>query len=144
MYDLEKYRDKREKVLGVKKRGLSFSTIACIVSFLIILGAGFVAVPEVVSYVTTKNMDDAIYKLDGSAKWPEETVASLLKEEGVKQAEITNHGMRLVMTFNRNSYSLDSFESYMREKGLTPVLLNRMDHKRRLEVLKEEAAFEAI
>ena len=31
-YDLEKYRDKREKVLGVKKRGINFATIAATVS----------------------------------------------------------------------------------------------------------------
>jgi hypothetical protein len=144
MYDLEKYREKREKVLGVKSRGLSFSMIASIVAFLIILGTGFIAVPEVISYVSTKNMDDAIYKLADSAKWPDETVDSLLIKEGVKQAEITNHGLRLVLTFNRNTFNLDTFESNMKENGLTPVLLNRMDHKRRLEVLKEEEEFEAI
>ncbi len=144
MYDLEKYREKREKVLGVKSRGLSFTMAASIVAFLIILGTGFVAVPEVVSYVSTKNMDDAIYKLADSTKWPDETVDSLLIKEGVKQAEITNHGLRLVLTFNRNTFSLETFESSMKESGLTPVLLNRMDHKRRLEVLKEEEEFEAI
>ena len=31
-YDPEKYREKREKVLGIKKRGLGFGTIAMIVS----------------------------------------------------------------------------------------------------------------
>jgi len=144
MYDLEKYREKREKVLGVKRRGLSFSMAASIVAFLIIASAAFIAVPKVVSYVTTKNLDDAIYKLADSGIWPDNTIQILLNMEGVKKAEITNHGLRLVLTFNRNSFRLDSFESDLTNKGLAPVLLNRMDHSRRQEVLKEEEKFEAI
>ena len=34
-YDLEKYRDKREKVLGVKKKGISFGAWAATVSAII-------------------------------------------------------------------------------------------------------------
>ena len=49
-YDLEKYREKREKVLGVKKRGISFGTLATIVSLLIILGLGVVVVPKSIAY----------------------------------------------------------------------------------------------
>ena len=44
-YNLEKYRGKREKVLGVKKRGISFGALASIVSLVIILGMGVVVVP---------------------------------------------------------------------------------------------------
>ncbi len=36
-YDPEKYREKREKVLGIKKRGLGFGAVAMIVSLVIIL-----------------------------------------------------------------------------------------------------------
>ena len=42
VYDPEKYREKREKVLGIKKRGLSFGTLASLVVGIIVLGFCFV------------------------------------------------------------------------------------------------------
>ncbi len=45
-YDPEKYREKREKVLGIKKRGFGFGIIAMIVSVVIILGLSVVTVPQ--------------------------------------------------------------------------------------------------
>ena len=45
-YDLDKYRDKREKVLGVRKRGVSFGTLAAIVSLCIVVGLAFLVIPE--------------------------------------------------------------------------------------------------
>ena len=45
-YDFNKYKDKRDKVLGVKKRGLSFGVIAAIVSLIIVIGLGVVVVPK--------------------------------------------------------------------------------------------------
>ncbi|MBT3388533.1 MAG: hypothetical protein HN417_11415, partial [Desulfobacula sp.] len=43
-YDPEKYREKREKVLGIRKRGMGFGTIAMVVSLVIIVGLSFVTV----------------------------------------------------------------------------------------------------
>ena len=50
-YDLEKYRKKREKVLGVRKRGLSFSVVAAIVSIVIVTGLGAVVVPRTAGFL---------------------------------------------------------------------------------------------
>jgi len=49
-YNFEKYREKREKVLGVKKRGVSFGTLAAVISMIIILGLGVVVVPKSIAY----------------------------------------------------------------------------------------------
>ena len=73
-YDLEKYRDKREKVLGVKKRGISFGTLAGIVSLAIILGMGAVVVPKAIAYLNTRHLDDAIYKLQNAESLPQEAI----------------------------------------------------------------------
>ena len=45
-YDLEKYRDKREKVLGVKKKGISFGVWAAVVSAIIIVGLVSMVAPK--------------------------------------------------------------------------------------------------
>ncbi len=41
VYDLEKYRGKRDKVLGVKKTGISFGAWAATVSAIIVCGSDF-------------------------------------------------------------------------------------------------------
>ncbi len=64
-YDLEKYRDKREKVLGVKKKGISFGAWAATVSAIIIVGLISMVAPKSIAYFTTRNLDDVIYKLSG-------------------------------------------------------------------------------
>ena len=76
-YDFEKYRDKRDKVLGVKRRGLSFGMLATMVSFVIVLGLGIVVVPKSIGYFSTRNLDDAIYKMDDASAWSHEVVAGV-------------------------------------------------------------------
>jgi hypothetical protein len=101
-YDLEKYRDKREKVLGVKKRGLSFGTIAAIVSLVIILGLGVVVVPKSIAYFNTRHLDDAIYKLQTIESWPQEIIEGIRELAGVKNIEIDKDSSRIVVTFDKS------------------------------------------
>ncbi|MCP4159488.1 MAG: hypothetical protein GY760_05410 [Deltaproteobacteria bacterium] len=143
-YDLEKYRDKREKVLGVKRRGLSFQLIVGVFAFLIIFSTGFIFIPDAVSHFRSRNLDDAIYKLEKTKPWESRIVESVKLERGVKNVEISAHGMRLTLTFNREKYSLDQFESIVKREGFFPILLNRMDHNRRMNILDEEKEFEAL
>ncbi|MBW1898336.1 MAG: hypothetical protein JRI61_04665 [Deltaproteobacteria bacterium] len=143
-YDLEKYREKREKVLGVKKRGISFSAIATIISICIIAGIGFAAVPRAVSYVMTRNFDDAIFKLENSKSWPSDLVTELPGIEGVDKAKTDKHGTRLVVTFDRTVTEPESFLTVFKQKGLKPTLLNRVNHRQRINTLKEEKELEAL
>ena len=142
-YDFEKYRDKREKVLGVRSRGLSFGTMAVIVAVLIIGGISIIAVPRTISYFSTKNLDDAIYKLADSRKWDAAVVAELGSMSGVTKAVTDNHDTRLVVTFNRHHMSPEKFKVFFTTKGVKVDLLNRMDHRQRQSILKKEAEFEA-
>jgi hypothetical protein len=141
-YDFEKYRDKREKVLGVRKRGLSFGAAAALVAVVIVLGLGGVAVPKTFSYFSTRNLDDAIYKLADSSKWGQEVVSEIDGLPGVRKALTDNHDTRLVITFNRYESGPEKFKVVFGRKDLAAELLNQMDHRQRKVILEKEAAFE--
>ena len=141
-YDFEKYRDKREKVLGVRKRGLSFGAVAALVAAVIVLGLGGVAVPKTVAYFTTRNLDDAIYKLADSTAWDQKIVKKIDDLAGVRKAVTDNHDMRLVVTFNRHETGPEKFKAVFRKDGVEAELLNRMGYRQRMSILKKEAEFE--
>jgi hypothetical protein len=143
-YDLEKYREKREKVLGVKKRGVSFGTIASIVSICIVAGLLLVVAPKAVSFVVTRNLDDAIYKFDGTGTWPKEITSDIHDVQGVKAAVLDKNDTRLVVTFDRTSIDTEKLEVFFKEKGLKSTLLNRVSHHQRVATMKEEEELEAL
>ena len=141
-YDLEKYRDKREKVLGVKKRGISFGTLATIVSIVIIFGLGVVVVPKSIAYFNTRHLDDAIYKLQSANTWSQETINGISEIIGVKEVITDNNGTRIVVTFDKSVTDTKNFVAYFKQNKIKATLLNRISHTQRLKILKEEAKFE--
>jgi len=143
-YDLEKYREKREKVLGVKKRGMSFGTIASIVSICIIAGLIFVVAPKAVSFVVARNWDDVIYKFEGEGAWPKTVVPEIQKIKGVKTAVLDKNGTRLVITFDKTAMDTQRLSLFFKEKGIRSTLLNRVSHHQRETILKEEKELEAL
>ena len=141
-YNLEKYRDKREKVLGVKKRGVSFGTLAAIVSLVIILGMGVVVVPKSIAYLNTRHLDDAIYKLQNAESWPQEAITGIQELAGVKGIETDSHSSRVVITFDKSIADTKEFNSYFKTNEIEAILLNRVSHTQRLKTLAKEAKFE--
>lgn len=139
VYDLEKYRDKREKVLGVRKRGLSFGTLAAIVSAVIVVGLGVVVVPKSVAYFNNRHLDDAIYKLQAAESWPEEVITQLTSLVGVREVVADSHGARIVITFDRTALDTKGLNTFFKQQNLNTVLLNQVSHSHRLTTLKEEA-----
>jgi len=142
LYDPEKYREKREKVLGIRKRGLSFLTVASIIAGLIIFGIGFVTVPSAVSYITTRNLDDVIYKLDKDMTWKDAVVIKIEAVKGVAFLKKDKHDTRLVITFDRREADLSDFTAVFSKNNLKATLLNRVNHRQRQTTLKEEAELE--
>ncbi len=138
-YDPEKYRDKREKVLGIKKRGLGFGTIALIVSTVIILGLGVVTVPQAVSYMATRHLDDAIFKLESDASWPETVLTGISEVNGVKALAADKHDTRLVVTFDRRTVNISQITSVFGKHNLNVTLLNRINHRQHQDAMKKEA-----
>jgi hypothetical protein len=143
-YNLEKYRGKREKVLGVKKRGISFGALASIVSLVIILGMGVVVVPKSIAYFNTRHLDDAIYKLQSADVWPPDIITGLNDLIGVKEVVKDSHDTRLVVTFDKSITDTKNFTAFFKQKEVKTILLNRVSHTQRLKTLKKEAKFEGL
>ncbi len=137
-WDPETYREKREKVLGVRKRGISFGSLSAIVSLVILMGFAFVSVPGAVSYIQTRHLDDAIYKLTENTVFKGSLVAQIRQLDGVSAAKQDTHGTRLVVTFDRRTAGPDTFSSLFRQKNLDATLLNRVSHRQRKNTLETE------
>ena len=137
-WDPDKYREKREKVLGIRKRGISFGSLSAIVSLVILLGVAFVSVPGAISYLSTRHLDDAIYKLAGNSAWENALVAQIRQMDGVRTVEQDTHGTRLVVTFDRRSVDPGVFEALFTKKNLEASLLNRVSHRQRQNTQKKE------
>jgi len=143
-YDLEKYRDKREKVLGVKKKGISFGVWAATVSTIIIVGLISMVAPKSIAYFSTRNLDDVIYKLSGDEIWPQDVVHTVATLKGVKYAVADKDGARLVVTFDRSITDPENMKTYFKENGYRVVLLNRVNHRQRVQTEQEEAELETL
>jgi len=141
-YDIEKYREKREKVLGVKKRGISFGTLAAVISMIIMLGLGVVVVPKSSAYFNTRQLDDAIYKLQDAGEWQQEITAGIEQLAGVKNIETDASSSRIVVTFDKSVTGTNDLNVFFKSKGVKAILLNRVSHTQRLQTLKQEAKFE--
>jgi len=140
-YNFEKYREKREKVLGVKKRGVSFGTLATVVSLVIILGLGIVVVPKSIAYFNTRHLDDAIYKLQSAESWPQDAISSLQQLAGVKNVETDTGSSRLVITFDKSITSTPDINAFFKQNDIRTVLLNQVSHHDRQKILAKEAKF---
>lgn len=137
-WDPEKYRDKREKVLGIRKRGVSFGSMAALVSVAILLGFAFISVPEAVSYLKTRHLDDAIYRLGENRSWPADLLAELRITAGVAATGTDHHDSRLVVTFDRRLTDPDRFNTLFLRYDVTPTLLNRVNHRQHQTAMKAE------
>jgi hypothetical protein len=137
-WDPETYREKREKVLGIRKRGISFGSLSAIVSLVILLGFAFVSVPGAVSYIQTRHLDDVIYKLAENGVWEGSLVARIRQMEGVAAADQDTHGTRLVVTFDRRTVTPSVFDTLFKQNNLDAALLNRVSHRQRQTILEAE------
>lgn len=140
-YNFEKYREKREKVLGVKRRGVSFGTLATTVSLVIILGLGIVVVPKSIAYFNTRHLDDAIYKIKNAESLPQEAITSIQQLAGVKNVETDANSSRIVITFDKSITSTSDINAFFKRKDIPIVLLNQVGHADRQKILEKEAKF---
>lgn len=143
VYDPEKYRNKREKVLGIKKRGLGFGTLAVIVSAVIIAGLSVVTVPQAVSYMNTRNLDDAILKLESASSWPKGLLVRINAIQGVKFITNDKNHARLVVTYDRREPAFKSLQALFEKQGLQVTVLNQVNHRQHQTTLRQEEESEA-
>ena len=140
-YNSEKYRTKREKVLGVKKRGISFGTLATIVSAVIMLGLGIVVVPKSIAFFNSRHLEDAIYKLQEADTWPAETLSEVSRQPGVKNVVSDTDGTRIVITFGKHTTDTQKLTAFFDQKGIATIMLNQVGHSQRMTTMKKEAKF---
>ncbi len=141
-YDLEKYRDKREKVLGVRRRGIKFGTLAAIVSAVILIGLSTIVIPKALAFFYSRHLDDAIYKMKKPGNLPQNFVSEALIFQGVKNVMVDKKGARIIVTFDRTLTDSSKLAAFFKGKGLNTILLNRVSHRQRQATLKKEAEFE--
>jgi hypothetical protein len=137
-YDPEKYREKREKVLGIKKRGLGFGAVATIVSLVIIFGLSIVTVPQAISYMAARHLDDAIFKLESQTDWPKGTLDDIGAMDGVTELVNDTNDTRLVVTYDRRKITVSNIENQFSQHDLKVTLLNQINHRQHQATLKSE------
>ncbi|MBC8317545.1 MAG: hypothetical protein H8E41_06530 [Desulfobulbaceae bacterium] len=143
-YDIEKYRDKREKVLGMKRRGIGFGTFALLISAGILVGLSMVVIPKSVAYLRDRGLDDAIYRIGKNQSWPQHSIDRLRDQPGVEMVMMGNDDKRIVVTFNRTKIDTDRLSSFFYQEKLQTILLNQVNHRQRLHSMHEEKRFEAL
>lgn len=142
-YDPEKYREKREKVLGIKKRGFGFGVIAAIVSLIIVGGLGAVTVPQAISYMALRHLDDVIFKVESDPAVLEKASQAIQDLEGVKIIEKDHTRIRIVVTYDRRFLAVSDIQSLFKKHGLQATMLNQMSHRHHQAAQeKEEVDFE--
>lgn len=137
-YDPEKYREKREKVLGIKKRGLGFGVVAAGVSLVILLGLGAVTVPQALSYMASRYLDDVIFKLESEMTRPEMVREGMRTLEGVKRMDIDKESTRIVVTYDHRVINVSAITNRLKQQGLAVTVLNRVGHHQHQATLKSE------
>lgn len=138
-YDPEKYREKREKVLGIRRRGIPFQAIAVVFTFVILLGFAVLVLPKVIASFQERNLDDAIYRLKDERPWSATLGPEIAGLGGVECVVLDKNDTRLIVTFDREKTGTAAVEALFRAKGLEAILLNRVPHITRKEIMKEEA-----
>lgn len=137
-YNPEKFREKREKVLGVRKRGISLGLLTIIVSSLILIGFGVVVIPKSIAWWNDRNLEDAIFKLKEGGPWPGEVVSAAGLQPGVKKAVTDKNKTRLVITFDRTIFDARKITPLFEKNGLNAVLLNRIDHSQHMRDIQKD------
>ena len=121
---------------------MDFGAIAMIVSIVIILGLSIVTVPQAISYMTTRNLDDAIFKLESDSKWPESVIAGINTIQGVKTIGQDDHTTRLVVTYDRRTVKISNITAVFNKSSINVTLLNQINHRQHQNTLKEEEELE--
>ena len=143
-YDPLKYKEKRDKVLGVKKRKMSFGVTAVIVSSILVVGIAAVFLPPYVGRFLNRNLDDAIYKVAGDINHSHTLISEISEMSGITETASDKDGARIIVTYDRTITDIGKISLFMKQKGIEAVLLNNMGHNERKAILSKEEALEAL
>jgi hypothetical protein len=102
------------------------------------VGLSFVTVPQAISYMATRHLDDAIFKLESESKWPEGVIPGITAIDGVKNTLKDSHTTRLVVTFDRRKVKISNINALFDQHNLDVTLLNQVNHRQHQNTLKNE------
>ncbi len=117
---------------------MGFGTIAVIVSLVIIVGLSIVTIPQAISYMATRHLDDAIFKLESDSTWPESVITGINTIQGVQNTVKDKYDTRLVVTYDRRQVKLSSITALLVRYNLNVTLLNQVNHRQHQNTLKKE------
>jgi len=135
-YDFEKYRDKREKVLGQKRKRLGAGGIALAFAALFLVVMGGILLPRAVAYLKERGLNDAIIRVEGDVQAVVDTLQTV---DGVKRVAVDHSGKRLVVTYHRSLTGASALVATLQREGAHAYLLNDVDHLHRRMTLEKEA-----
>ncbi|MEW6220261.1 MAG: hypothetical protein AB1634_12110 [Thermodesulfobacteriota bacterium] len=127
-YDPEKYRAKRERVLGVRRRGVGFGTLAAAVTCLILGGLATLVLPQTIAALQTRHLEDAIFRVTVQGLWPDEPVRILAAQPGVRSVRSEPERGRLVVTLDSSTTDPNRVDAFLHSQGVEAILLNRVGH----------------
>ena len=143
-YNLEQYREKREKVLGARHGTISFGRLSSFFATGIVLLVAIVVIPQMIDFFQNRNLDDVIYRLKNKSSWSTATPMTLEKIPGVVNVIRDEKNHRLILTFNRTRTQPTEITKILKQQKIDVVQLNVIDHNQRLASMKKEAEFEAL
>lgn len=143
-YDLEKYRAKREKVLGVKKHFFSLGRILAVFSIAIVLLVSVAVVPQMATFFKNRHLDDIIYRLKDDTVLSPDAMAAIAAIKGVTGVNRDRENHRLILTFNRERTQPHAVTNQLSQVATGIIQLNVISHRQRLANLKKEKEFEAL
>lgn len=138
-YDPGKYREKKAKVLGRRKRGISFQTAAVMMTLVLLSAFAFLVLPKVTASLQERNLEDAIYRMRDERPWPAAVGEEIAGLSGVHRVILDRDDTRLIVVFDRTRTGTAAIESLFLDRGLETVLLNRMHHGTHSEMREQEA-----
>ena len=143
-YNLEAYRTKREKVLGVKSNTVSFGKISTFLAGGIMLIIAIVVIPQMANFLKNRNLEDVIYRLNNNTDWSSAPFQALDKIPGVVAITKDQNNHRLIITYNRTQTKPVLISGILKQQNMDVIQLNVISHNQRLTSLKTEAKFETL
>ena len=143
-YNLERYRKKREKVLGAGGKTVSFGRLSTLFATGVILLIGVGVLPRMNDIWHNRNLDDIIYRFENVKQWPVTALDTIETIPGVIDVIRDEKNNRLILTFNRNRTRPTEITHALQQQDMEVIQLNVINHSQRLAGLKKEATFEAL
>lgn len=88
--------------------------------------------------MATRNLEDAIFKLESGSSWPEPVLDQVSTVDGVKEVVRDKNDTRLVVTYDRRKTAVETIQAVFDQNDLKTTLLNEVNHRQHQTTLSNE------